>query len=101
MTQTRLRAEYAANQLRVLDRLASLEALLAAPGSWWSVDAACTRTRVLLERFVASMHANFDKDARAFRLIDTAAHCRQRQQQIVAALLAYEIDRQCWQRVLC
>ena len=101
MTQTRLRAEYAANQLRVLDRLASLEALLAASGSWWSVDEDCARARVLLEQFVASMHANFDKHARAFRLIDTAVHCRQRQQAIVAALLAYEADRECWQRVLC
>jgi hypothetical protein len=100
-TQTRLRAEYAANQQRVLDRLALLESLLVASGAWWSVDEACTRTRILLERFIASMHANFDKDARAFRLIDNEAHRRQRQQQIVAALLAYETDRQCWQRVLC
>jgi hypothetical protein len=100
-TQTRLRAEYAANQSRVLDRLAALETLLAASGAWWSVDEACTRTRVLLERFVASMHTNFDKDARAFRLIDDEVHCRQRQQEIVDALLAYETDRECWQRVLC
>jgi len=100
-TQTRLRDEYAANQWRVLDRLASLEALLTAPGSWWSVDEAGTRTRVLLQRFVASMHANFDKHARAFRLIDDEVHCRQRQQAIVDALLTYETDRECWQRVLC
>ena len=100
VTEARLRDEYAANQSRVLERLAALEVLLASPESWWSVDESHARTRALLDRFVASLHANFDEEAPACRLINDAAHCGVRRQAIVDALLAYETDRNGWQQVL-
>ncbi|MDH3987217.1 MAG: hypothetical protein OEV12_12520, partial [Gammaproteobacteria bacterium] len=57
-------------------------------------------TRALLEQFIASLHANFDMQANAFRLIDDEVHCKERQQAIVEALLAYREDRESWCRLL-
>ena len=99
-TQSRMREAYAANQSRLLQRLVALEALLESPDCWWSVAAEFADTRALLEQFIASLHANFDLQANAFRLIDDAIHCNERHQAIVEALLAYQADRESWCRLL-
>jgi hypothetical protein len=99
-TAAKLREHYAENQARVLARLLELETLLAAPGHWWRDGADYEQTRALLAHFAASLHTNFAGDARPYRLISDEENCRQRRQAIVAALLAYNLDRECWERVL-
>ena len=80
--------------------LVALEALLESPDCWWSVAAEFADTRALLEQFIASLHANFDLQANAFRLIDDEMHCNERHRAIVEALLAYQADRESWCRLL-
>ena len=100
MTETKLRAQYAENQTRMLTRLAEFEAFLSASGHWWRSGRQYEQTCALLEHFAASLRANYVVDARPYQLIDDAAHRSERQQAIVEALLAYNHDQECWARVL-
>jgi len=100
MTGSTLRAEYAENQTRMLARLDEFEGFLSAPGHWWRSARQYEQTCALLDHFAASLRANYVRDARPYRLIDDAAHCSERQQAIVEALLAYNQDQACWERVL-
>lgn len=49
-----------------------------------------TAVRSLLEQFIASLRANFDTGAAAFRLIDDAENCDARLRAIVDALPGYQ-----------
>ncbi len=100
MTETKLREHYTENQARIMMRLVDLETLLMAPGNWWHDGTQYARTRALLAHFAASLHANFSGGSRPYRLINDEKNCRARRQAIVEALLAYNPDRECWERVL-
>jgi hypothetical protein len=100
MTESALRAQYAENQTRMLARLGEFEVFLSAPGHWWRSDGQYEQTCALLDHFAASLRANFVRDARPYQLIDDAAYSSERQQAIVDALLAYNDDRECWDRAL-
>ena len=100
MTESALRAQYAENQTRMLARLGEFEVFLSAPGHWWRSGRQYEQTCALLDRFAASLRANFVRDARPYQLIDDAAYSSERQQAIVDALLAYNDDRECWDRAL-
>lgn len=58
-----------------------------------------TGVRSLLEQFVASLRANFDTGAAAFRLIDDAENCDARLRAIVDALPGYQQDSENWRRL--
>jgi hypothetical protein len=100
MTESRLRAQYAENRTRMLARLTEFEAFLSAPGHWWHSSGRLEQTCALLDHFAVSLRANFAGDARPCRLIDDAANRHEHRQAIVEALLAYNHDRECWNRVL-
>jgi hypothetical protein len=100
MVETRLREHYAENQTRILTRLVELETLLAAPGHWWRAGAQYEQTRALLVHFAASVHANFSGDSRSYRFINDEENCRTYRQAIAEALLAYNLERECWEQVL-
>jgi len=100
MTESKLRAQYAENQTRMLACLTELEVFLSAPGHWWRSGKQHEQTCALLDHFAASLRANYVGDARPYQLIDDAAHRSERRQAIVEALLAYNDDRECWERVL-
>jgi len=99
-TEARMRAHYADVRQLVLTRLDALEALLSDPGHWWNQDAGYAELRALFGQFMASLHANFGNDARAWQLIDAAAHREARCAAIADALTAYRDDRESWERVL-
>lgn len=101
VTELKLRAEYAENQTRMLKRLSEFEAFLPVPGHWWNSSRQCEQVRVLLDQFAASLRANFIATARPYQLIDDTANRREHRQAIAGALLAYNNDRECWERVLC
>jgi len=100
MTESKLRAQYAENRARMLARLTDLEMFLAAPGHWWCSGKQYEQTRALLNQFATSLRANFSGDSRSYQLLDDAAHRNERRQAIVEALLSYNNDRECWERVL-
>jgi hypothetical protein len=100
MTESRLRAQYAENRTRMLARLTELEMFLAAPGHWWCSGEQYEQTRTLLDQFATSLRANFSGAARSYQLLDDEAHRSERRQAIVEALLSYNHDRECWERVL-
>jgi hypothetical protein len=100
MTGKKLRAHYAENQARILARLVELDTMLAEPRHWWRDGAQYRQTRARFDHFAASLCANFSGDARPYRLIDDEARCNEHLQAIVDALLAYNIDRQCWEKAL-
>jgi len=100
MTESKLRAQYADNQTRMLTRLAEFEALLSASGQWWRSGRQYEKTCALLDHFAASLRANYVAEARPYQLLDDAAHRSDRRQAIVEALLAYNHDRECWERAL-
>jgi hypothetical protein len=99
-TESRMRAQYADVRRIVLARLDKLEDLLSAPAHWWNHAAGAAETRDLFARFVASLRANFDAQAPAWKLIDADAHREQRCAAIAGALAAYRQDRESWERVL-
>jgi len=99
-TESTLRAQYAENQTRMLARLEEFEVFMSAPGHWWRSGRQYEQTCALLDHFAASLRANYVGDARPYQLIDDAAHRSERRQAIVEALLAYNDDRECWERVL-
>ena len=96
-TETGMRARYAEVRERVLTRLDTLQDLLSESRHWWYDD---TQTRALFGRFCGSLHANFGDDARAWQLLDDAAHRDARRMAIVDALANYRLDRESWERVL-
>ena len=100
VTESRLRAQYAENQTRMLVRLSEFEALLSASGHWWCSGEQHAQSCALLDQFAASLCANFSEESRSCQLLDDAAHRSERRQAIVDALLAYDRDRECWERVL-
>ena len=100
MTETKLCAQYADNLERVAVRLVELEALLAAPEHWWRSNSQCHPAYALFDHFAASLRANYCGDALPCRLLADAASRTARRQAIVEALLAYNLDRQCWARAL-
>jgi len=100
MTESRLRAEYAANRTRMLQRLAEFEKFLSAPGHWWHSGRQHEQTRALLDQFATSLCANYSGDSRSYQLLDDETHRSERRQAIVDALLTYNHDRECWERVL-
>lgn len=99
-TEVRIRSRYADVQRLVLARLDELEALLSEPGRWWNQAAEAAETRALFDQFAASLRANFAAHARAWQLIDDATHRQARRAAITAALAAYRLDRESWERVL-
>jgi len=100
MTESRLRAEYAENRTRMLQRLAEFEAFLSASGHWWHSGRQYEQTRALLDQFATSLCANYSGDSRSYQLLDDETHRSERRQAIVDALLTYNHDRECWERVL-
>jgi hypothetical protein len=100
MTETKLCKQYADNLEHVSVRLAKLEIFLAAPGHWWRSGSRYQQTCTLLDHFAAALRANYSGDDRPNQLIDDAAHRSETRQAIVEALLAYNDDRECWERVL-
>jgi len=100
MTESRLHAQYAENRTRMLARLTGLEMFLAAPGHWWRSGKQYEQARSLLDQFATSLRANFAGDSRSYQLLDDEAHRGERRQAIVEVLLAYNHDRECWERVL-
>jgi hypothetical protein len=99
-TEASMRAHYASLRQRVVTRLDALELILSDPASWWTRADSLAQTRAWFAQFVASLHANFDAGARAWQLLEDAAHTEVRREAMVDALASYRLDRQVWERVL-
>jgi len=99
-TETRMRAQYADVQRRVLARLDELETRLSDPGNWWNGNPGSAETLALFGQFTASLRANFGDAARTWQLIDDDTHRQERRAAIADALAAYRLDLESWERVL-
>ena len=84
----------------MLARLTGLDVLLTAPGNWWRSDEQYEQVCALLDQFATSLRANFSGDSRSYQLLDDETHRSERRQEICEALLSYNHDRECWERVL-
>ncbi|MEW6119296.1 MAG: hypothetical protein AB1593_04320 [Pseudomonadota bacterium] len=95
-TETELLALYANKHAAVQDRLAELEAWLAA-ASPARLGAAA---RAQLQGFLLNMQANFGDAAPAWQQIQSEAHRATRRGQIVDALAHYRAERTVWDRLV-
>jgi hypothetical protein len=57
-------------------------------------------TRTRFDRFIASLHTNFDDKSPAWQLITDPAHHAQRCADMAAALASYRMDCHQWKHVL-
>ena len=71
-----------------------------AAGQWWRSGEQYEQTRTVFEQFSASLRAKFSGDSQSYQLLDDETHRSERRQEIVEALLSYNRDRECWERVL-
>jgi hypothetical protein len=98
-TDARMRARYDETRARVQVRLTELETVLDDSAAWWNrPDRLDTRTR--FDRFIASLHTNFDDKSPAWQLITDPAHHAQRCADMTAALASYRMDCHQWKHVL-
>lgn len=97
-TEHMLAEKYADKQQQVEWRLQRLDELVHDARQWWSVG----YEQVLsdIDNFIGNMRGNFGSHADVHRRLRSETLKQQQLQQMCEALLAYALDRDCWQDAL-
>lgn len=91
---------YQQKHAEVLQRVQTLEDLLAEKKHWWHAQPSATNALQLLQQFCRNLRYNFGTTSKAYRLIQSAQHRDQRRHQILQALMQYPAARDAWDSLL-
>ncbi|MDP1654403.1 MAG: glycosyltransferase [Rhodocyclaceae bacterium] len=93
--------KYNTRQRGILDRLATLEALLHDAGQWWNRSAEHAAAVADFAAFAANVQRNFAADSAGHVRINSPESWGQWRTRLLEAIASYPADRAAWERVLC
>lgn len=96
-TLTEMLQRYRDKHVQIMAKIADLQQLRKVVSNRFSATSdAWSR----LDRFLNNMTHNFGAQAEGYRLITDTTHCRQRLEQLQAAIMQYHGDRDAWEAAL-
>lgn len=86
---------YQAKHVALIQRVAALKFWLETTQHWWYGTAAMEK----ILQFLNTTDLNFQDNAPAWQLLQSASHCNMRKQQIIDALMNYHNERTMWDQL--
>lgn len=95
-TEENILRQYTEKRTEILGKLEQLKIIFSNKDNWWNQSKALEPATENFNLFINNIENNFGHDSRCYSLINSAAHRKKRNDEILDAIMRYREDRKSW-----
>ncbi|RDH87574.1 MAG: hypothetical protein DIZ78_03125 [endosymbiont of Escarpia spicata] len=99
-TEENILRQYTEKRTEIVGKLEQLKTIFSNKDSWWNQSKAMEPAAENFNLFINNIENNFGKNSRCYALINSTAHRKKRNDDILNAILQYREDRKSWKSAL-